>query len=244
MYLKENIDFKGGNLSYYDFNADPSIPFENQIYDIKEDLAQVVYGNYLVDVGWSPDCNVNGHFVLRIIKDYDWQTPICIKETRSFSRLKQYFQECIDLAASLANNDQKLPNLTQQSVSSIKYENFSFDRSEFKDFFDEESYSDIESGAFYYSIKLEHGFEFEINILAIDNFVSLTLRHDTDTFSGTIFDIGFDEIVKIKLNKREDLDYVGLDLYKKAQEPSSNGKAPKPSLSITIKPSVSITLGV
>lgn len=241
MDLKESIDFKSGDITYYDFNINPTLPLKDQIAYMQDNLIQIEYSNYIVDVGWRPECNINGSFIILVIKNHDWQAPICIKETRSLPLLKQYLQECIDLAANLANNRDSC-NLIQHDLATIEYENFNFDKSQFKDFFDQEHIDDIQSGSFHYSITLEHGFEFEINILAIDKFVSVKLQNDS--LQSPIFDIGFEEIVEIKLNKRDGLDYVTLDLYKKNQEISNDGNAHQPYLSIVIKPSVSITLGV
>lgn len=103
MILKNEIDLKGGHLSYYDFNIDSNVPLELQIYDIKEDLIQIVYGDhYLLDVGWYPEFNVKGSFVIRIIKDCDWQIPV-IEKSANLSELKQVLQECIDMAVDLTS---------------------------------------------------------------------------------------------------------------------------------------------
>lgn len=102
MNLKNEIDLKGGSLSYYDFNIDSNVPLQNQIYEIKEDLIQILYGDhYLIDVGWYPEFDVEGSFVVRIIKDFDWQSPIYENETKNLWELKSYIQDCIDEVVKL-----------------------------------------------------------------------------------------------------------------------------------------------
>ena len=70
-----------GIIVYNDFNLDLSKPIIDQKNFLKEDLLQISFlDNYLLDLGWYPEGNTNGKFVLHIIKDFDWEKPILKKE--------------------------------------------------------------------------------------------------------------------------------------------------------------------
>jgi hypothetical protein len=98
MTLK-NIDFKTGIVTYDGFEVNPLIPYEQQTTNLEQDLLQVSYleDKYIIDIGWGPDYDPEGSFVIRIIKDCDWDKPLYEKETRSFPELENYLQECINL---------------------------------------------------------------------------------------------------------------------------------------------------
>ncbi len=227
-----NIDFKSGIIAYDDFNINPFVEYGKQIEQLSNDLLLVKYSEeYLIDVCWLPDCNPNGRFVVRLIKNEDWEKPIFRKETRNFERLEMKLQSCIDIVEELNKNNQGLTQSQSLHHASISYSHFSFDRSGFKAFFDEEQVYDMESGSLYYSVLLRNDFEFAINILAIDNFVSLTLRNNLT--ADRLLNIGFEGITQVELEKDEESCF--LHLYKK-QEESHN----KPYLKVLIKPYFSI----
>lgn len=224
-----NIDFKSGIVSYDDFDVDPLVPYEKQLTSLDEDMLQVEYPQgYVLDIGWYHD--VNGKFVVRVIKDCDWDQPVFIKETRNLARLEKFVQQSIDLIMQLINNK---PIALNDTINS------NFDRTDFLNCFDEEYISDKESGAFHYSLNLKHGFELRLYILTIDNFASVRLRHKS--LQSTIFDLGFEDIISLKLKKYDDdLDCVALELYK--AQGLDEAQSHKPYMTIQIKPSVSIAL--
>ena len=51
---------------------------EDQIWSLKEDLLQLGFYNkkLIIDVGWSNEFEINGCFVILVIKDLDWDNPI------------------------------------------------------------------------------------------------------------------------------------------------------------------------
>jgi len=99
-FLK-SINFRSGVITYNDFDIDPLIPLIEQEFSLKEDILQVDYGPYLLDLGWNPDCNVKGKFVVRLIHNYDWQNPIQRFEAKDLATLKERLQEVIDHAEAL-----------------------------------------------------------------------------------------------------------------------------------------------
>ena len=79
-------------------------------------------------------------------------------------------------------------------------------------------------------IRIKNNFEFEVHILAIDNFLALKLRHNVEQ----IFSIGFEGITKISLVGNDKCQF--LDLYKDQSNPPSLERY----LRLLIKPRVSI----
>ena len=47
---------------------------------LTEDMLQISYIKnkdlYAIDVGWYPDCDINGHFRIVLIKNLDWISPL------------------------------------------------------------------------------------------------------------------------------------------------------------------------
>ncbi|MCX5921774.1 MAG: hypothetical protein NTX86_00380 [Candidatus Dependentiae bacterium] len=119
---------------------------------------------------------------------------------------------------------------------------FNFERYEFLEFFDTEKILDEEIGSVRYTIRLEHDFSFEIYVLAIDKYMSITLYHSK--LSHVIFNIGFHEIDKIRLEKTPNATF--LVLYKEDPEkfPYHDETTREPYLKIMIKPSVAIQLSL
>ncbi|MWV17460.1 hypothetical protein F3I16_15570 [Pseudomonas sp. L-22-4S-12] len=63
---------------------DGELDFES----LKEDLLQVSYaGTYLLDVGWYPSFDPSGFFQIRVIKEYDWESPVHITCAKSYKEL-------------------------------------------------------------------------------------------------------------------------------------------------------------
>ncbi len=74
-----------GTIVYDDFNIDFTKSITTQADSLKEDLLQISFAeNMILDLGWYPEYNIRGKFVLQIIKNYDWENPI-YKETINYS---------------------------------------------------------------------------------------------------------------------------------------------------------------
>lgn len=72
----EGIDFKSGEIIYDEFHVDFSKTLLKQLDSLTEDLLQVKYAdNYLLDLGWYPEYEANGKFVVQLIKDRKWNSP-------------------------------------------------------------------------------------------------------------------------------------------------------------------------
>ncbi len=94
--LFKKLDFTPGKIVYDDFDIDPDIPLEQQLFSLKEDMFQVNYDDkYLIDVGWGPEFNLNGKFKVKIIKNFNWVKPIYFKRTNNLGTLSKLVEECI-----------------------------------------------------------------------------------------------------------------------------------------------------
>lgn len=69
----------------------------DQLDALTEDQLQVesIDGNYLLDVGWYPEFSLKGSFKIMIIKKYDWDNPLFLKECLDIPTLKVTLCECI-----------------------------------------------------------------------------------------------------------------------------------------------------
>lgn len=85
-----SIDFKSGEIVYNEFNIVSSKPLAEQEDLLSEDLLQIQYGdNIILDVGWYPEFDISGNFLVQIIKNQDWSTPV-------FKKACQNIEELID----------------------------------------------------------------------------------------------------------------------------------------------------
>lgn len=96
MLLKLNS--RKGEILYNDLYLDEEIPLSKQLDNLKEDLLQVnFYNKYLIDIGWYPEFDKNGQFKISVIKEYDWDNPICISICKTIEDLKKKFEHCIQI---------------------------------------------------------------------------------------------------------------------------------------------------
>ncbi|NDI36660.1 hypothetical protein [Chengkuizengella sediminis] len=94
----KKINFHSGNIVYDDFQIDPELSFEKQMYNFKQDMFQVDFLNkYLIDIGWYPDFDKNGMFKIVIIKEYNWEKPFYIERCRTIDELKEHLVKCINI---------------------------------------------------------------------------------------------------------------------------------------------------
>lgn len=102
--ILSGLTLKGGNVTYNDWDIDPNKPFNDQIWSFKQDLLQIEFRDcYLIDVGWYPDFDAKGRFIVYIIKDYEWEKPVLRQEVKTFAGLKKCLQEAIDRVDGLIN---------------------------------------------------------------------------------------------------------------------------------------------
>ena len=89
-----DFNFQNGNIIYDNFCFDVSKKIECQEDSLVEDLLQVSFpDNLLLDLGWYPEFDITGQFVLQIIRNYDWDIPLYKRE---FSNLCMVYKELSD----------------------------------------------------------------------------------------------------------------------------------------------------
>lgn len=94
----DSLNIYNGNLTYNDFDIDEKIPFKEQKWSYKMDIMQIEFGpRYTLDVGWYPEFDPTGYFLVRGIKDFDWLRPIAKKKCRSLVSLKKAIEEIAKL---------------------------------------------------------------------------------------------------------------------------------------------------
>lgn len=58
-------------------------------------ISQAEYKDEILDIGWYPSFNKNGHFIISLIKNFDWEKPIFKKEVREFEELLRCIKEIL-----------------------------------------------------------------------------------------------------------------------------------------------------
>ncbi len=96
----EQIPWESGEVVFWDLSfLDPQRPLTDQVEDLKEDLAQVKYARgVLLDIGWYPEFSSEGAFVVRVVRETDWDQPLFLEKHRGVDGLL----ECIPRAVAAA----------------------------------------------------------------------------------------------------------------------------------------------
>jgi len=99
---KTEINWKSGEVTSWDIDdLDIAKSIESQIALLKEDLFQVRFGKTVIlDLGWHPEFNSQGQFVLSVVKQENWQKPIFHLQFRDMENFKQNLNEAIEIARS------------------------------------------------------------------------------------------------------------------------------------------------
>lgn len=69
---------------------------------LQEDLVQVTYAqNYLLDVGWYPEYESEGEFVVQIIKNQNWSEPVYKKSSKKEDELMKNLNDAVEIIESI-----------------------------------------------------------------------------------------------------------------------------------------------
>ena len=115
----KGINVLDGKVTYDEFNIDITLPLAEQAIDLQQDMLQIEYGDfYCVDVGWHPELEPKGFFVIQVIKNCDWVTPVLKSKIKAkdIALLPQKLNEAIKLASKLKNTTHPSENDYCQSV--------------------------------------------------------------------------------------------------------------------------------
>ena len=114
----ESLKIFDGMVTYYDFDIDESISFEEQKYSYKEDILQIKFGDrFILDVGWYPEFESQGNFLISAIQDNDWMDPVLKTKCYTLEDL----MKAIESTAIFIQNQRKIKALPYRNV---EYDNF------------------------------------------------------------------------------------------------------------------------
>lgn len=95
------INFQSGEIIYNEFKIDFSKEYSEQEECLLEDLLQVKYTQgYLLDVGWYPEYESEGEFVVQIVKNQNWEEPIYKNNSKNRVDLVQDIKNAIRIIES------------------------------------------------------------------------------------------------------------------------------------------------
>jgi len=99
---KTILDIGTGKVIHWDLDGiQLNIPSMEQWTELKEDLAQIMYDRNCVDIGWHPEFDKYGQFIVQVIKDGDWDSPIIQLRFSSIG----LFVSAVNFAISIATNN-------------------------------------------------------------------------------------------------------------------------------------------
>lgn len=110
---KNEINWERGNVTFWDLdNFDLDKSLHSQVLQLKEDLVQVEFRNGVVlDLGWNPEFNLTGQFVLTVVKfkneknptGEDWDSPILQIKFRDTAQFMMNLSRAVQAANRVAS---------------------------------------------------------------------------------------------------------------------------------------------
>lgn len=101
--MLDRLNFLEGTITYDNFSwINSSNIYLDHLEDLSEDLLQVTFFDerYILDVGWYPEFNANGQFILQVIYNYNWEKPFYIEKTKDLQILMDSIHKAIALIHS------------------------------------------------------------------------------------------------------------------------------------------------
>ena len=99
----DQLDLAGGKIAFDDFRVDARRALHEQLDELKEDLIQVEYADQhlLLDVGWYPSFSADGRFVVQLIKQQDWHSPLFQLEAHDLTGLRECVLKAVAMVRQL-----------------------------------------------------------------------------------------------------------------------------------------------
>lgn len=99
----QKINLQLGKITYNEFHIDFDIPLTKQPDALLEDLVQIEYANgYLLDLGWYPEFDAKGSFIVQLIQDYNWENPVYMRQSKDGRQLKEIIMQAINMIKKLS----------------------------------------------------------------------------------------------------------------------------------------------
>ena len=93
----EKIILKDFKITYNDFKVTILENFEEESISYKEDMLQIEFDQYIIDVGWYyHNDKKDGKFAVTLIEDYMWESPILLYRTKFVDKLPDIINYFID----------------------------------------------------------------------------------------------------------------------------------------------------
>jgi hypothetical protein len=97
----EDFDWRAGRVEYWTLDriGGDDAPADHRRWDLKEDLALVRFpGEVCLDIGWYPQGSPDGRFVMLVVRDEDWCTPLMRSEHATAKDLATALPDAIAFA--------------------------------------------------------------------------------------------------------------------------------------------------
>lgn len=95
MKLVDKINFGSGKII-----RDKFIDLEKSICDqemeLTENMFQIEFEDYILDLGWSDEIDCSGNFKVFLVKDQNWEEPIKFFEPKTIDNLLVSINKCLD----------------------------------------------------------------------------------------------------------------------------------------------------
>ncbi|MEZ4361925.1 MAG: hypothetical protein R3B48_17170 [Kofleriaceae bacterium] len=100
----DDIDWGPGEVVHWSlekFDADRSL--QEQLDELREDLAQVRFDEHtLLDLGWYPECDADGAFVVTVVRNEDWDEPVFREAAKAVPSLHSALARAVSVATEQA----------------------------------------------------------------------------------------------------------------------------------------------
>ena len=98
----DKVNFKSGDIIYDEFKVDFTKRYSEQKECLLEDLLQVKYAQeYLLDVGWYPEYESEGEFIVQIIKNKIGKNLYIKKDSKDEEELIQNLNNAVEIIESI-----------------------------------------------------------------------------------------------------------------------------------------------
>ncbi|NWD72671.1 hypothetical protein HX890_00860 [Pseudomonas gingeri] len=100
-----DLSYISGRITHNDLKILNNHALSEQVENLKEDMLQAEYkSNLLLDVGWYPSFNINGHFQIKIIRNHEWDDPIFSTTAHTLENLNIELREAQKTMVQLENH--------------------------------------------------------------------------------------------------------------------------------------------
>ncbi len=98
----------GWKIEYNHFTEyDINIHNKKDLFELHEDLLQLYNekANLLIDLGWYPSYDINGNYLLLLVKNFQWDCPLEQISSKSKKEIIAYIEKwvCYDFFAKYCN---------------------------------------------------------------------------------------------------------------------------------------------